>query len=252
MIFHIPHSSRLVPYQVRGQFVLSDKELELELTRMTDAYTDEIFSMAGATVVKFPVSRLVVDVERFEDDADEPMSKVGMGKITVKTSHGARLRRELEADEVKKLITEYYRPHHLLLQAAVESELGKRGRALIVDCHSFPSRPLPCDKDQTGPRLDACLGKDPFHTPQELVELALAGLVTDAGFSVGLDWPYSGTIMPLAFYGKDPRVSSIMIEINRRLYLDEGTGKKNEMFVEIKAKIIRVLLKIEEFDKSGS
>jgi N-formylglutamate deformylase len=52
MILHIPHSSRLVPSKVRGQFVISDEELELELTRMTDAYTDEIFMAEGETVVK--------------------------------------------------------------------------------------------------------------------------------------------------------------------------------------------------------
>lgn len=105
MILHIPHSSRLVPEQMRGQFVLSDKELEIELTRMTDAFTDELFAMPRTVVIKFPISRLIVDVERFENDADEPMSKVGMGKIPMKTSHGERLRRELGTDEVNNLIT---------------------------------------------------------------------------------------------------------------------------------------------------
>ena len=236
MILHIPHSSRLVPYQVRGQFVLSDEELELELTRMTDAHTDEIFIAEGAAVVKFPVSRLIVDVERFANDADEPMSKVGMGKIPTKTSQGKELRPQLKPNEISDLITEYYEPHHQALQAAVEGELMSRGRALIIDCHSFPSQPLPCDQDRTVPRPDFCLGTDLFHTPIKLADLVVSEL-QKTEYKVDLNCPYSGAIVPMKFYGKNARVSSIMIEINRRLYMDEATGGKIGRFYEIRDRI---------------
>jgi N-formylglutamate deformylase len=48
---------------------------------MTDAWTDEIVARIAfdATRVIFPVSRLVVDPERFPDDADEPMAARGIG-----------------------------------------------------------------------------------------------------------------------------------------------------------------------------
>ncbi len=89
---------------------------------------------------------------------------------------------------------------------------------------------------------------DPFHTPAKLVELALAGLATDSGFSVGLNQPYSGAIVPLAFYGQDARVSSIMIELNRSLYMDEATGEKLEAFAKIRSQIQRVLRRIADFE----
>jgi hypothetical protein len=38
------------------------------------------------------------------------------------------------------------------------------------------------------------------------------------GYSVGVDFPYSGCLVPWRFQG-DGRVPAIMIEINRRLYL---------------------------------
>ena len=83
MIFHIPHATRKIPAEVRNQVLLTDAELKRELLAMTDAYTDELFSAdlaPGDTTVIFPVSRLVVDPERFADDDAEPLAKRGMGR----------------------------------------------------------------------------------------------------------------------------------------------------------------------------
>lgn len=49
---------------------------------MTDRYTDELFAFpeTAATTIAFPMSRLVVDPERFTDDALEPMSRIRDGR----------------------------------------------------------------------------------------------------------------------------------------------------------------------------
>lgn len=64
---------------------------------MTDAFTDELFAPTSfeAARVIFPISRLVCDVERFPDDADEPMALQGMGAVYVKTTNGEPLREHL-------------------------------------------------------------------------------------------------------------------------------------------------------------
>ena len=49
MILHIPHASKVLPAERRGQFILTDEGLGSELHRMTDAYTDELFDMPGAS-----------------------------------------------------------------------------------------------------------------------------------------------------------------------------------------------------------
>ena len=51
---------------------------------MTDTYTDELFSLPDAATVCYPVSRLVADPERFADDAEEVMTKVGWESCTRK------------------------------------------------------------------------------------------------------------------------------------------------------------------------
>ena len=93
-VLHIPHSSTAIPTDIRAAISLSNAALDNELLVMTDWFTDEIFSSEKLEIpaTTFPVSRLVVDPERFVLDADEPMAKVGMGVIYNKTSHGEILR----------------------------------------------------------------------------------------------------------------------------------------------------------------
>ena len=81
VIFHIPHDSTVIPSEVRDQFVLNELDLSRELIKMTDHNTYDLIARIFPTsqIVKFPVSRLVVDVERFESDCDEHMAARGMG-----------------------------------------------------------------------------------------------------------------------------------------------------------------------------
>ena len=243
MILHIPHASRLIPADVRRTLLPGDEELHLELTRMTDAWTDELFLPAagdGDSAVVFPVSRLVVDPERFEDDALEPMAGVGMGAIYVSTSHGAPLRAPLPDRERQALLNHFYRPHHRALEEAVARELGRTGTALIVDCHSFPSSPLPYERDRTLRRSEICIGTDAFHTPAELRRAATL-LFERLGHEVALDTPFSGSIVPQRWYRSDPAVQSIMIEVRRDLFMDERSGERLPGFDSIRHALGRAL-----------
>jgi N-formylglutamate amidohydrolase len=112
-----------------------------------------------------------VDVERFEDDADEPMAERGMGVIYRSTSGLGGLRRIITDQERQVLLERYCHPHHLRLTQTVDSALSLHGKCLVVDCHSFPSHALPYEFDSTGKaRPDICIGTDDFHTPPELAE----------------------------------------------------------------------------------
>jgi N-formylglutamate deformylase len=246
MILHIPHASRAIPANLRDQIVLSDAELDAELTLMTDAFTDELFILADTTTVRFPISRLLVDVERFAEDAQEPMSEVGMGMIYTRTAYGNALKRMLQPHETRHLVTQYYEAHHQRLSTEVKEELEKHGKALIVDCHSFPSQPLPCEEDQSIPRPAFCIGVDAFHTPMALVE-AMVRRIQEMGYRVGINRPYAGTLVPMAYHKKDRRVASIMLEVNRSLYMDEWAGTKTARFDTIKEQIQTLLGSIREF-----
>ena len=231
VVVHIPHSSTFIPPEYRDQFVLSDEELAAELVRMTDAYTDELFALAPetATTIEFPVSRLVLDPERFEDDQQESMASRGMGVIYQRSSLCGPLRREISGEEREALLARFYRPHHHALTEAVQRSLDARGKCLIIDAHSFGSRPWPYEPDQTSKRPEICLGTDPFHSPPELVTLAVEAFKAQ-GFSVDLDKPFAGALVPMKYYQKTPNVMSIMVEVRRDLYMDEQTGLRNSSF----------------------
>ena len=46
------------------------------------------------------------------------------------------------------------------------------------------------------------------------------------GWSVRENSPFAGSIVPLPHYGKERRVASVMVEINRSLIMDEATGAR--------------------------
>jgi N-formylglutamate deformylase len=247
VLFHIPHSSTLIPNELRDDFCLSDSELIEEIRLMTDWHTSELFRRAVQGLghsIEFPVSRILMDPERFPDDTNELMSKVGMGMIYTKTSHGKPLRyNQAEQDERRQqLLNRYYLPHHDELMRTTTRAIDQGKTAIIIDCHSFPSIPLPYEFVQNTDRPEICIGTDDFHTPDWLKDNLLKEFET-LGYLVSVNTPFSGSLTPHKFYQKDKRVCSIMIEINRSLYMDEITTERVGRFENIANDIENALRK---------
>ena len=223
---------------------MSDSALQLEMDRMTDWYTDEIFGgLAGASDAIFPVSRLVVDPERFEHDGQEPMARLGMGVVYERGSGQAPLRRALSDRERQGLIDDYYRPHHQALSFLTEKVIDEHGQCLILDGHSFPLVPLPYEEDQRLVRPEICIGTDAYHTPALLRDAAVE-LFNGAGFTTTVNHPFAGAMVPIDFYRTDKRVAALMIEVRRDLYMDERNVEKLAVFDSVKRRIRNVIYKI--------
>jgi N-formylglutamate amidohydrolase len=177
VVIHIPHASNVLPPDVMTAFVLRPDDVQAELLAMTDHYTDELFALppAVAHMVRFPISRLVVDPERFTEDAREPMSACGMGAIYTRTSDGQRLRAEPTPAERAALLARFYEPHHNALTTAVVGALEAHPACLVIDGHSFPATPLPYELDQREDRPDVCTRPDaPRRAPCAGVRAAAA------------------------------------------------------------------------------
>ena len=216
-ILHIPHSSINIPNWTG--FNIDEPELiDNELLKMTDWDTDRIFNVPGITQVKAEFSRLFCDVERFFPDEQEVMSSCGRGFFYTKTDNGNELREDVGniKDQIHK---NYYQRYHENLNRVVKSKLDNAGMAYIIDCHSFNNELLNTDIDKSLPRPDICIGTDYFHTPDHLLELVQSHFERK-NYSVKINSPYSGTIVPTEYYRKNEDVYSIMIEINKRLYMD--------------------------------
>ena len=106
--------------------------------------------------------------------------------------------------------------------------------------HSFSSKPLPYELHAQTPRPDICIGTDNFHTSKEIADY-FYNAFSELGYKVGINNPFCGTIVPLKFYKKNKNVNSVMLEINRSLYMNEVTGKKNKNFMRVKRNIEQVV-----------
>jgi len=241
LLIHIPHSSIVIPADVRSGIVLNDDELKREINSITDWFTDEL--APDLPCVKYMFSRLVVDPERFRDVTHESMERVGMGAVYTKTSHGSPLRRELSHEQREHLLSKYYDTHHRIFEEAVSLQLKEHNRCTIIDLHSFPSKPLPYEANQSLNRPDICIGTDEFHTGHRL-EHDLVKTFLSYGFTVDINFPFSGSFTPSKYYKADRRVQSIMIEINRSLYMNEVSVEKISAFDAVKEFLSNAICKL--------
>ena len=241
IICNVPHSGTIIPEEFKGDFVLTENDLEKEVLYMADNFTNYLYSelLYISSYVMSKISRVVVDIERFQNEEDEPMSKVGMSALYTLTSNGSILR--TISDSSRHTLEKIYNDYHDSFSQLVNNSLVKNNSAIIVDCHSFTSVPRVYELEQDSNRPDICIGADEYHTPVELVEI-LKNNFEKLGYSVEVNTPFSGSIVPFAYYKKDRRVTSVMIEVNRKLYMNEETYQKNKNFSLVSKDISRSII----------
>jgi N-formylglutamate amidohydrolase len=71
--------------------------------------------------------------------------------------------------------------------------------------------------------------------------------------TVAANRPFAGTLVPANHYRTDSKVKSIMIEVNRRTYMDESTGERLHSFERTRQGVGKLLsaataLVLEELD----
>jgi len=112
-----------------------------------------------------------------------------------------------------------------------------------VLCRAFqilsetPDAPFPSDIDED---IDICIGTDAIHTPLKLIEITVNHF-SEKGVSVKINEPYSGTMVP-EHHKENVLVQSIMIEVNKKLYV-------NNMY-KFKPIISDLLEKIDDYEWS--
>ena len=241
ILLHIPHSSLNIPRNMDDDYLLSKEALEKEAKVMADMFTDEPFDTPFNSYggIKLDISRVFLDVERFRDDNLESMAHIGMGLAYTKTSE----LKELRSLKYKKEILEIYDQYHLAFEQLVEKKLAKHNRCLIVDCHSFPSKPLPFQQGQDYQGVQICIGVEDFHRDDQFVQKVKKTFKDRFhNYKIEENIPYQGSIVPTKYYRKDPRVHSVMLEIDRSTYMDDRVQfTKNSNFTHIKSALDEIL-----------
>ncbi len=225
IIKHIPHASLEFPpsYQEEGgvsKSLVFGKNYKINNFKMTDLFVDQLFQWVPGVEVKAKYTRLYCDVEKYRDDRLEPMSKYGQGYVYTISFDGEKMRRHFQWNGVDPDgdIDEYYDGHHASLTAEVRKILEKKKKVLILDLHSYSDEQA-IHIEKKPPFPDICIGLNEGFKNKKLLD-AILRRIEDNGFSYQINYPYSGSIMPNRLKKSELKnVESIMLEVNKRLYL---------------------------------
>jgi len=249
IVVHVPHGGLAFPKNSRVNLAV---DLHKEIYTMADLHTPLIFDRIqsiladrGLRAYGFVnnVSRVYVDPERFDDDTEE-MNAVGMGVVYSKSSDGHELyTAPLSSSLIATRKNEVYIPHASNFETLVSNILDEYGKVMIIDLHSYSMDALPYELHKTAERPEFCLGVDSFHLTTSTQDKVLT-YMKDSVFSYAENAPFSGSYVPLRFYGKDSRVQSLMLEIRKDTYMDEATFTPHEGIEAISLIIANLIEKL--------
>lgn len=260
-IFASPHSGRRYPAAF-----LKDSVLDLHtLRRSEDSYVDLLVDMVpglGAPFLKALFPRAFVDVNRAENEldplifadqlpthSDTRSNRVlaGFGVIPRLAADGLAIyRKKLPLAESERRLEHYYRPYHVALQGLIDECMDRFGCAILIDCHSMPSRHVwnrqrKCDVDFVlGDRYGASCSP-------ALVSL-VQGLLNDQGYAVAQNSPYAGGHVTQHYGNPAGGVHVLQIEINRSLYLDEARITRTAGFALLRSALNGIFAEFLKID----
>lgn len=209
-IIHIPHASLEVLPEFKKSLTISYDRFKRENKFMSDYLVDKFIPKNFNNIVKFEYSRMFCDVERYLDDEQEEMSKYGMGVLYTKDSNGTEF---IKREKKEEWIINIYNAHHNKLDNMVGEILQKHNNCFIIDLHSFSDEFVyKMFKKTDNP--DICIGINKNNYDPELLVKTISHFKRH-GYSVKVNYPYSGSIISNRY----PEVKSMMIEINKRVYL---------------------------------
>ena len=236
LLLHVPHSSTSFPEDSKFRFNDLDEEERL----LIDYYTDELFipEQTGEKIgtAIFPYCRLFCDVERMIND---PLEKKGLGisysRWVDKDRYSQTLRSFSSLNTAFKLYSDFHTEVSLKLMKAI-------GNVLLIDCHSFSNLPNLLNNNPPSD-IDICIGyNEDLTCPNKVTIGNIVQYFRSRGYKVGINEPFSNS----KTFSIPSEYNSVMIEVNKKLYMDEHTLEKNEGFNRLKDDIqslYEVLLK---------
>ncbi len=220
ILLHIPHSSTSFPEDSGHSF----EDLDAEERLLIDYYTDELFvperTSEHIVPMVFPYCRLFCDVERL---AKDPLESKGLG-ISYHRIDDQRIRIFSNLPSAFRLYADFH--------AMVSSTLVGLLKPLIIDCHSFSNVPNLLNSQVTD--IDICIGYNEDEThPDDVLIGTLIHHFKSCGYKVGLNAPFSNS----KTFAVPSDYHSVMIEVNKRIYMNEQTLEKTEGFQKLKEAI---------------
>jgi len=240
LILHIPHSSKKLPQKFWENVIVDKNVVTHFVDAITDINTNKLFGSNLYKKIIFPYSRVFCDVEKFENDLDEPLSKFGMGVVYTKTNKGRKFA-QVSSEYRSNIINNIYMPYHKKLDITVNKLLKNNQKIIMVDCHSFSSDIIMFDNKKNN-LPDICLGYNSDYNIA-LIEKVKTHF-ENAGYKVEENYPYNGSMVPNSLIKNNHKnFTSFMLEINKKIYVN---NIKN--FKKLKICINKLLKTLETFN----
>lgn len=247
VVFDSPHSGFAWPDDFRPV-------APLEAVRSTwDAHVDALLGdapTAGVALLAACFPRAYVDVNRDRADLDaallrEPWpgtlaptdySRRGMGLVRRLALPGVPMyAAPLSVAEVRSRLERWYDPYRARLAAMLDDVHGRRGLVWHVNWHSMKSVGNAMNRDAGAVRPDVVVSDRQGTTAAPALTARIAAWFGSAGYQVSINAPYQGGDLVRHFGRPAHGCSSVQVELNRRLYLDEATATPTQGFDRLRA-----------------
>lgn len=241
VLLSIPHSGRDYDPALLNNAAQGRRSLETLEDPLVDRLVWRAIAAGVGAIVQL-VPRAVIDCNRDEDEVDPaaiagispapvgPRARHGLGLIASRTHrHGALWRRPIDRAEFKLRIEGIHRPYHQALSSGLDELVAIHGEAILLDCHSMPSRP----KGQA----NIVIGDRQGKSSAPWISAEAAQIVRAAGFTAALNDPYAGGAIARRHGRPQDGVHALQLEIDRSLYLDRDVRTAGPGFDRIAALI---------------
>jgi len=217
VFINIPHSKLKAPKEFYEKLIVDRSIFEHYNIFMSDFLVDK-FAPMGFKIFKAKFSRLFCDIERFSDDSKEEMSKLGMGVVYTKFYDGKEFIK-FDKSYKKNILENYYFKYHSNLDNYVLKNY-KSNNLILVDLHSYDEKMVKVFKKLNKPCPDICIGINNEFTCDKLKNVT-KDFFEKIGYNVDINYPYSDTMVPNICFKEKIKINSIMLEINKKEYLED-------------------------------
>ena len=259
ILFASPHSGGLYP-----EAMLETIRVPLiDLRRTEDAFVEELFADApksGGQLIYANYARGYVDLNRDARELDpamfhdgpprkvvvaSPRVEAGLGCLPRVAARGEPIYDgQISRAEGEYRLAQVHDAYHGYIRGALDRFKEVHGVAVLIDCHSMPSR-------QPGRRklADIVLGDRYGSSCDSRLTSVAERTFRDLGYTVSRNAPYAGGYTTRC-YGRPKRgVHALQIEINRSLYMDEQKVVRHDNFNALKQDIMAVSRGLSDFTR---
>ena len=239
------------------------KELNLSLSKVRtieDVKVDKIInglSENNFDILTTDCPRSLIDLNRSKLDIDSSMfynlpneieiinikSKYGIG-LFLKNIDESNIMYNKKIDWLTRdqLIKKIYEPWHHKLSTILESKFNTHKNYLLIDMHSFTP-------NQDNKNYDFVISDNFSKSAQNKFVYFLRDIMEKNGFSVALNYPYSGGYIVKKYSNKELNKNVIQIEINKKLYL-KSNFEINDNFFELRDFFHNIIKNLDSYLKN--